>query len=209
MKKFLLVDDHSIVRSGVKLIIRSKYINAECDEAVDGDTAFEKVKSADYDLIVLDIHMPNTDPLGLIENIVRTKPQAKILIFTMGAEEIFAKRYLKLGVKGFLSKESDDEEISRAIDLVINNRKYISESLMTRMTDESLSNKSENPFNDLSNRELEIVLLLISGKSISEITEVLNIQNSTVGTHKSRILEKLKVGNVIELRELARIYHLI
>ncbi len=209
MKKFCLVDDHSIVRTGVKLLLKEKFGMCEIDEATEGETAFQLIKNNDYDLVTMDLHMPNTDTMGLIENILRIKPATKILIFTMGAEELFARRFLKMGVKGFLNKECDDEELGKAIDLVLKNRKYMSEQLMIRITDDTLENKADNPFDDLSNREIEIVLLLAGGKSISEITDLLSIGNSTVGTHKARIFDKLKISNVIELRELAKLYQLI
>jgi len=208
-KKFLLVDDHSIVRSGVRLIIKEKFFNPEIDEASDGDSAFEMIKKKDYDLLVVDLHMPHTDTMGLIVNIFNVRPSARVLIFTMGSEDVFAKRYLRLGVKGFINKDAEDEEIAKAIETVLNNRKYLSNKLISKLTDDSLSNRPDNPFESLSNRELEISMLLIRGKSVSEITEILNIQNSTVGTHKAHIFEKLKVENVIDLREMAKLYQLV
>jgi len=208
-KKFLLVDDHSIVRSGVSMIIKDKYFTAEIDEASDGDTAYEMIKKKEYDLLIIDLHMPHTDTMGLIVNIFNIRPDAKVLIFTMGSEDVFAKRYLKLGVKGFLNKDCEDEEIGKAVEMILNNRKYLSDKLISKLTDDGLSNRPDNPFESLSNRELEIGMLLIRGKSVSEITDILNIQNSTVGTHKAHIFEKLKVENVIDLRELARLYQLV
>jgi two-component system, NarL family, invasion response regulator UvrY len=209
MRKFLLVDDHAVVRSGLKLFISSLYINSEIDEAPDGDVAFKKIKSKDYDLVILDIHMPNTDTTGLITNILSFKPSLKILVFSMGTEGVYAKRYLKLGVKGFLNKECPTEEISKAIDTILQSKRYLSEDLIEKLTNDSVSDRSDNPFNELSNRELEIALLLLNGKSVGEIVELLHIQNSTVGTHKARIFEKLQVGNVIDLRELAKIHQVI
>ncbi|HTL10307.1 MAG TPA: response regulator transcription factor [Chitinophagaceae bacterium] len=208
-KRFLLVDDHSIVRSGVKLIITDKYLDAKVDEAADGEAAFNLVKKNEYDLMVIDLHMPSTDTMGLIVNILNMRPSAKIMVFTMGSEDVFAKRYLKLGVKGFLNKDCEDQEVSRAIEMILSNRKYVSERLINRLTEDSIKNRPDNPFQLLSNRELEITMLLIGGKAIGEITEILNIQNSTVGTHKAHILEKLKVENVIDLSELAKLYEII
>jgi len=155
------------------------------------------------------VHMPNTDILALMDTILAIKPKLKILIFTMASENIFSKRFLKLGVSGFLSKDSSDEEIKRAITKVSLGRKYISEGLFSDLTDDSLRSRSDNPFEDLSDRELEIVTHLIKGKSVGEICDILSIQNSTVSTHKARAFEKLKVKNIIELREMARIYQLI
>ncbi len=209
MKKFLLVDDHSVVRSGIRLFIRDKYFNAEIDEASEGDKAFESVKKKDYDLLIMDLHMPKTDTVGLITNILKIKPSTKILVFSMGAEEVFARRYLSLGVMGFLNKDCSDDKILIAIETVLNNRRYLSEKLMDRLTGDSVADKPVNPFDALSTREIEIAMLLINGRSVGEITGTLSIQNSTVGTHKARIFEKLQVNNVIDLHELARLYQII
>ena len=104
MKKFLLIDDHMVVRSGIKTLLTGLYTNAEIDEAKDGETAIQQVKAKHYDLAMLDIQMPNTDTLGLMKIINQTYPSAKVLIFSMSAENIYAKRFLKAGAKGFLSK---------------------------------------------------------------------------------------------------------
>jgi len=207
--RFLLADDHAVVKTGISLLIKELYPSAVIDTAHDGDSAHSKIVKNDYDLVMLDVHMPNTDSLALVDTILAIKPKLKILIFTMASENIFAKRFLKLGVSGFLSKDSSDEEIKRAITKVSLGRKYISEGLFSDLTDDSLRSRSDNPFEDLSDRELEIVTHLIKGKSVGEICDILSIQNSTVSTHKARAFEKLKVKNIIELREMARIYQLI
>ncbi|HTL10124.1 MAG TPA: LuxR C-terminal-related transcriptional regulator, partial [Chitinophagaceae bacterium] len=136
-------------------------------------------------------------------------PAAKIIIFTMGSEDVFARRYLKAGVKGFLSKECAADEVATAIQTVLGDRKYLSEKLVNNLTNDKLEKRTDNPFQSLSNRQLEIAMLLIAGKTVSEISDTLNIQNSTVGTHKAHIFEKLQVDNPIDLRELARLYQII
>lgn len=209
MEKFLLVDDHAIVKTGISLLVKETYPFSVIDTAHDGDSAYEKVQKNEYDIVMLDIHMPNTDTISLVERMITIRPTIKILIFTMGSEGVFGKRFLKLGVKGFLSKDSTDDEIKRAINIVIQGRKYLSDGLFLTLTDDNLKLRSDNPFEDLSNREFEVAIHLIKGKSVGEICDMLHVQNSTVATHKSRILEKLKVTNIIELREIARIYQVI
>ncbi|HMK02859.1 MAG TPA: response regulator transcription factor [Ferruginibacter sp.] len=208
MKKFLLVDDHVVVRSGIRILLSEIYSPAEVHEAMNGESAILKLKEHQFDLIMLDIQMPKTDTLGLMEYIHIKYPGAKVLIFSMSAENIYAKRFMKAGAYGFISKEAPLEEITRAINIILGNKKYISDTLAEKLAEDSFSGKSGNPFNELSPREFEIVSLLLNGKTVSEISHSLNIQTSTVGTHKARLFEKLGVSNLLELKELATTYNL-
>lgn len=208
MKKFLLVDDHIVVRSGIKGLLNELFKPSEIYEASDGETATDMLKDHHYDLIMMDIQMPKTDTLGLMEYIHIKYPDAKVLIFSMSAEGIYAKRFLKAGAKGFLSKDAPLEEIKKAINMVLGNRKYISEALAAVLAEESIMDRPGNPFNQLSPREFEIVSLLLSGETISEISKLLNLQVSTIGTHKARLFDKLAVSNILELKDLANSYNL-
>src|SRR3954463_11383210 len=135
MKHFLLIDDHVVVRSGIKILLSEIYKPAEIDEAHDGDSALSLLKENKYDLVMLDIQMPKTDTFGLMEYIKVKYPSLKVLMFSMSPENIYAKRFLKAGAKGFLSKDAPLEEIKKAIDMVMNGRKYISESLMEMLAE--------------------------------------------------------------------------
>ncbi len=208
MKKFLIVDDHFIVRSGIKLLLSEIFQLAEIQEASDGDSAIEKLKQYQFDLIMMDIQMPKTDTFGLLEYIHIKYPAAKVLIFSVSAENTYARRFMKAGAYGFVSKESSLEEIIKAINLVLSGRKYISETLAYKIAEDSMEGRSDNPFNKLSPREFEIVTLLLSGQTVSDISNSLNIQTSTVGTHKARLFEKLNVHNILELKEMATAFNL-
>jgi two-component system invasion response regulator UvrY len=151
--------------------------------------------------------MPKTDSFGLMEYIHVKYPKAKVLVFSVSAENTYARRFMKAGAYGFVSKEAPLEEIIKAINLVLNDRKYISESLAYKIAEDSFAGRSENPFNKLSPREFEIVSLLLGGQTVSDISQSLNIQTSTVGTHKARLFEKLSVTNILELKELATAYN--
>ncbi|MBS1513032.1 MAG: response regulator transcription factor [Bacteroidetes bacterium] len=208
MKKFLIVDDHVIVRSGIKFLLAEIYQLAEIHEAADGDSAIEKLKEHHFDLVMLDIQMPKTDSFGLMEYIHIKYPQVRVLVFSVSAENTYARRFMKAGAYGFVSKEAPLEEIIKAINLVLNDRKYISETLAYKIAEDSFAGRSDNPFNKLSPREFEIVSLLLRGQTVSEISQALNIQTSTVGTHKARLFEKLSITNILELKELATAYNL-
>ena len=208
MRKFLLIDDHFVVRSGTRGLLYELFKPCEVDEAFDGTSAIEKIKKNSYDLVMMDVKMPNTDTFGLMEHIHIRYPDLKVLVFSMSGENIYAKRFLKAGAMGFLSKESSPEEIQKAITLILNGRKYISNSLAIILAEESFSDKPANVFSKLSIREFEIASLLLAGQSLSEISKTLNLQASTVGTHKARLFEKLGITNILELKELATAYNL-
>ncbi len=208
MVKYLIIDDHVVIRTGIKFLLFEKFKPDEIHEAFDGESAKQQLQSNVYDLIIMDIQMPNTDTLSLMEFIKMEYTDAKVLVYSMSAEKIYAKRFLKSGAMGFLSKDAPLQEIIKAIELVLNNKKYISEAIAETLAEDSYSGKPGNPFDYLSKREFEIVKLLLTGLSLTEISQTLKIQTSTVGTHKQRLFEKLAVENLLELKELATTYNL-
>lgn len=209
MIKILLADDHAIIRTGLKIFIEKHISDSIIEEAWDGDSALEKIKATEYQLIILDVNMPDTDSFQLVSNILISKPEARILMFTMNAEEFYAKKFLQLGAKGYLNKGSSESEIKKAIENVLNGEKYISASLSNQLTDEALNGKTGNPFNKLSPREFEIVQHLIKGESVAEICTKLNLHTSTIGTHKARIFDKLNCSNIVDINLLARLHKII
>jgi two-component system invasion response regulator UvrY len=210
MPKILLADDHEIIRSGIKMMIENFLPKSEIDEAGDGNIAFEKIKANKYDLIILDVNMPNTDSFGLISNILAVKPAAKILMFSMNSEEMYAKRYLKMGALGYIRKDKEESEIKKAIVAVMNNTRYLSKEMNDKILKDYFTDQADtNPFDRLSPREFEIVQQLIRGNSLADICEDLKLQSSTVGTYKARIFEKLGCTNIIELSDLARLHSII
>jgi two-component system invasion response regulator UvrY len=209
MAHFLLADDHVIIRTGLKFIIENFMPHSKIDEADDGDSSFEKIKKHNYDLLILDITMPNTDSFGLISKILALKPLMKILMFSMSDEEVYARKYLKMGVMGYIKKDEHVEEIKKAITTILNNKKYISPGLSQILIEDLHSNNPENPFDSLSRREFEIVQHLVRGESVAEICQKLTLHSSTVGTHKARIFEKLKCSNIIDLNLLAKVHNII
>jgi len=208
MKNFLLIDDHEIVRSGVKNVLLELFKPCDIFEAKDEKTALSQLKARPYDLVLMDVQMPDTDTAGLMEYIKTRYPDTRVLIFSMSSENVYAKRFLKAGAMGFVSKNAGLTELRKAVELVLNDRKYISEALAEQLAAEIGSAQPNNPFDKLSAREFEIANLLMAGKSGSDISELLSINSSTVGTHKARLFEKLGVNNLPELIEVARIYKL-
>jgi two-component system invasion response regulator UvrY len=209
MQNILIADDHSIVRAGLKLLINSSIRDVSIDEAEDGEAVIKKMKSAPFDLLILDINMPHTESFSLTAYLLKEYPGLKIIIFTMNQEVFFAKRFLKIGAHGYLNKYSKEAEIKYAIQKVLSGKRYISDNLAEILSGELTRKKKDNPFEDLSDREFEVVLQMLKGSSVSEIANTLSLHKSTVGTHKTRILDKLKISNTVELINLARLYEII
>lgn len=206
MAKILIIDDHSIIRVGIAFLIRQEIPSAVIDEAKSGDAAVALLKKSTYDLVILDVNIPGTDTIDFISYLLTATPHLNILIFTMNPEEWYGRRFLKMGVKGFLNKESPEDEIKKAIWTVLKGNRYISPALAQIISMDALEKKKENPFDELSNREFDVAMRLTRGDSVSVIAESLNLHASTVGTHKAHIFEKLNVQNIIQLADLARLY---
>jgi DNA-binding NarL/FixJ family response regulator len=204
MKRFLIADDHSLVRAGVGLLLREEFLNVKIDECCNGDMVWEKIKTKDYDLAILDINMPGTNTIGLLQNMFTLHPDLKVLILTMSREEMYARIYLQLGVKGFINKEADTSEIRKAICTTLNNKKYLSSRMLSVLSTEVPRRVTLDPFDRLSPRELEVMTHLLEGRNVSEIADLLSAHTSTIGTHKAKVLQKLGVTNVLELKEISQ-----
>ncbi|MEO6819858.1 MAG: response regulator transcription factor [Ginsengibacter sp.] len=204
--RFLIADDHSIVRLGVKLMLEKDFAHVTIDEAENGNEVIEKIKLRHYDLIILDFQMPDTDTFNIISNMLARDRRLKILIYTMASEKIYAGKLLKAGVRGFIAKESKNTDLLKAVQVVLDGGIYAGER--SWLTTQQKLALSENPFDTLSNKELDILAYMLQGKSSSEMSILLNLQISTISTHKFRIFKKLKVNNMVELIALANEYPL-
>jgi DNA-binding NarL/FixJ family response regulator len=206
MKKFLLADDHHIVRKGLGLIIKDEFSTAEIDECANGNCVWTKIQCTEYDLVILDITMPAMDSLLLLKKIFTLKPDQKVMIFTMSSVAIYAKQYLALGVKGFINKEAEPSEIRLGIANILNNRKYLGSDMKHILTSENKDTQGSTPFDCLTIRELEIMNHLVEGKNVKEIAEMLFLHISTISTHKAKIMSKLAVSNVVELTRVVQLF---
>ncbi|MFN4974534.1 MAG: response regulator [Bacteroidota bacterium] len=211
MSNFLLIDDHSVVRAGIKLIIMQRFPDAEVEEAENEKRAVDILRNKEMDLILMDLNMPDSDPIRLIHYITSNYPKTAIIVLTMNDENVYAKRFFKLGIKGFLHKSSDNSEIIKAIEQALVNRVYMSDSLKQTIAESYFTGLSENPFDLLSDREFQVAKEMLTGKSITEIAASLSINTSTVSTYKGKVFEKLKIphNNMVELMSLARQHRIV
>lgn len=206
MKRFLLADDHHIVRTGLNLIIKDEFSNAEIDECGNGDCVWKKIQQTAYDLVILDITMPAMDSPRLLKNIFTLRPEQKVMVFTMNPVAAYAKQYLAMGVKGFINKEAEPAEVRLGIVTILNNRKYVGSNMM-HLLEGDAGTRAGTPFDNLTIRELEIMNLLVEGKNVTDIAAMLFLHISTVSTHKANIMAKLNVSNVVELTKLVQLFN--
>jgi two-component system invasion response regulator UvrY len=205
MYNFLIADDHEVVILGMVAMISEIYPSATFTFAKDGDELTNSFNKEEFDLVLMDVNMPRCNSLGTLEWILTKKPKQKVIIFSMSPELVFAKRYLKAGARSFISKLTPRSTIMKGIEYVMSGKVYLSDDLMAMFATDLQSNRSANPFEDLSPRELEIMGLLIHGISVTEISKSMSLQRSTVGTYKKRIFEKTGVKHLLELASLARL----
>ena len=207
MYKILDADDHNIVRSGIKSLIKENFGSSKVDEAADENQIGKLVKEFSYDLLMLDIIMANTDFVRLMDWLQVASPDTKILVLTMHPEDIYGLRSLQLGAQGFLRKTASDLEIISAIRTVLDGKKYINPVLAEILSQNAGGRSLQNPFETLSARELEIALLLDKGESLPNICSTLSIQYSTANTYKRRIFEKLNVHSILSLSRLMQTFN--
>lgn len=203
-KRILITEDHSIIRLGIALLINDIFPDAIITEADDLEQTLECFEQGPFDLIILDINIPGGDNFNMISLIRQKQEDVRILIFSAYEEHIYALPYLNAGANGFVAKDVSHKEFKNAIMTVMNDERYMSVKVREKHTDQLL-NKGINPFDRLSEREVEIMNLLSKGYTIKNIAEQLHISGSTVSTYKARIFEKLEVDNIIDLANTAHL----
>ena len=200
MIHILIADDHAIVRKGLIQILESEPGLASVSEAVNGQEVLDKLRTEAYDLLILDINMPGRSGIDVLNELHFSQPALPVLILSMYPEDQYAVRVLKSGAMGYLNKQSAPEELIKAIKKIRAGSKYISEGLMEKLATSTLEPSRDRPVQEiLSDREFQVMLLIASGKSVTEIASHLFLSVKTVSTYRKRILQKLNLKNNAEL----------
>jgi two-component system invasion response regulator UvrY len=206
MIRFLIADDHSIVRFGLKTMLEVTFPNCKVDEARNGEEVMDQIRKNDYQLILLDLVMPHTDPSTLLHFIKNSYGHTKVLVISMNEEELYGMWTIQLGAQGYLKKDAPKEELEAAVRTVMAGKKYISNELTNILIESSLDGKSINPFEHLTPREFQVAMLMLQDLSPTKISEILQVQYGTVNTLKHRIFAKLSISSRKELVTLASVY---
>ncbi|GEN70978.1 MULTISPECIES: response regulator transcription factor [Chryseobacterium] len=201
IKNILIADDHDIVLVGTSMILESRIPGVVIDQAEDYPQALGKISERKYDLVILDINMPESKNKKMITEIKALDPAIKILIFSAYEEEV-AVQYIKEGANGYISKLSKSEEISDAVNKIFSEGFYYPPSIVRQLLQKSPLDSIKN----LSTREYEIFILMVEGNGNLEISNKMGIQMPTISTYKKRIHNKLKTKNLADLIKLYQTY---
>lgn len=206
MKTILIADDHSLIRFGLKMAIKNHFPQCQTDEAWDGNSVMAQMKDNAYELVLLDLSMPDTDAGVLLQWIRDFHPETKVLIVSMNNAAIFGKRSLQMGAHGYIEKYASPEQLLHAVDTVLAGKKYMSAELSQIIVNDTINGKSANPFDKLTQREFQVAMYIIQDYSITEIGEMLRLQYTSVNTFRRRVFDKLNVADRRQLVRLAEAY---
>ena len=209
MIRVLIADDHTIMREGLKRILGGIEDIQVVAEAVDGFDTLDKVRTTEFDVLLLDLSMPGRSGVDLIRQIKDEFPKTSILILTMHEEDQYAVRAIRAGAKGYLTKESAGTQLVTALRKVASGRPYISIEVAEQLAMNAMPADNNAPHASLSDREFEVFGHLVRGKSITEIGEMLHLSVKTVSTHKMRIMQKMNMGNLSDLVQYAVSHNLL
>lgn len=207
--KILVVDDHAILRKGLKQILDDTTDLRVTGEAGSGIEALQKILHDDFDMVLLDISLPDKHGIDVLLQIKQIKPALPVLMLSMHAEDQYALRSIKTGASGYLNKQSAPAQLVTAIRQVANGKKYISSELAEQLAEGLSKGFQELLHQKLSNREYQTLCLMASGKTLTEIAEIMSLSVKTVSVYRARLLEKMQLRNNAEAIHYAISNHLL
>lgn len=197
--RILLVDDHAIVRDGIKRILGERRGGVLFGEASSESEAFRLIRQAAWDVVVLDISLGGRNALTTLQEIKRIKPKLPVLVLTIHPEKQYARQAFKLGASGYVTKGASRDEITEAVEKVLAGRRYVSPAFAESLVAGIERGVEGPPHAALSARELEVMSLLGLGKTVGEIAEMLSLSDRTVSTYRARVLEKMRMKTTAEI----------
>jgi two-component system invasion response regulator UvrY len=199
MIRILIADDHPLVRRGLKDTLVRDMAGLICGEADDTQEVLVKVRGDKWDLVILDITMPGRSGLEILGELKRMQPKLPVLVLSMHPEDQYGKRVLRAGASGYMNKESAPEELLRAVHKVLSGGRYVSATLAEKLA-AGLNQGTACALHDaLSDREFEVLRMIASGRTVSQIADTLHLSVTTVSTYRARVLEKLNMTTTPEL----------
>ena len=195
----LIIDDHDVVREGIRAILLENGNFEIKDTAGSAEEAMQLIYANTYELIILDLSLPGMSGLEFIKDIKNQQQKARVLVVSMHSEEEFAMRALKSGAHGYVHKRQVSEDLVKAIDTVMQDKYYVADHLTNQLISTLKGDSDVDPHNLLSDREYEIMLMLSRGNEVKEIANQLHLSEKTVGAHRRNILSKMGLKNVVEL----------
>lgn len=207
MKRIIIADHHPVIRKGISCMLRKHDQFSIIDKVSNGEELLLSLEENTPDILILEIDIPQTNGINILRTIKASYPKLRILIFSAHPEEIYALRAIKTGAAGYVSKSAPTKLFVKAIKQIAKGGIYLNEELTTTFTSRNVEESSAlSRYKKLSSREIEVLNLLSSGKRNKDIANALDINEKTVSTYKTRLLKKLKVDNLAELINQARMF---
>lgn len=201
--RVLLVDDHKILRRGLRGLVEEEHPNTDFGEAENSQAALEQIYSRKWDLVLLDVNIPGRSGLDVLQEIKQVAPETPVLVISAYPEEEFAVRALKLRAAGYLTKSCVADELKPAMEKALAGGRYVTATLAEKLA-ESLGSDVKGPLHErLSNRELQVLRMVAVGRTLKEIAGELSLSDKTVGTYRRRIAEKMGLSTNVELARYA------
>jgi two-component system invasion response regulator UvrY len=197
--KFLIADDHSLIRKGLNTLLREEFPGADVREVTDSSALLQEAVTEKWDLIISDISMPGRNILETLKQLKKILPNTPVLILSVHPEDQYVVRALKAGASGYLNKESAPEELLKAVRQLLLGKKYVSAEGAEKLAASFGDDPNQLPHEKLSEREFDVLKRLASGKTVSEVATSLSLSVNTISTYRSRILEKMSMQNNAEL----------
>ncbi|HKR06378.1 MAG TPA: response regulator transcription factor [Bacteroidia bacterium] len=203
MIRILIADDHSIVRRGLKEILLDEFPDAQISEVNNGAELLQKARKETWNIIISDLSMPGRNGLEALKQLKVESPKIPVLILSMHPEDQYAIRVLRAGAAGYLTKESASDELVNAVRKILDGRRYITPSIAEKLAESLEKDLSATLHETLSDREFDVLKLIASGKTVSEIADIFSLSVNTVSTYRARILEKMNMKTNAELTHYA------
>lgn len=203
MINVLLIDDHNLVRSGIRKLLEDSGQVKITSEGESGEDALEMAFQVDADVILMDLNMPGIGGIEATRRIMQRDAQKKIIILTIQADQAVPRRLLEIGARGYLTKECAPEDMITAIRQVHFGGTYIEDRIAQQLAVTFIPGQDSNPVNQLSRREFQVMIMLAQGKSNADISDRLCLSPKTISTYRTRIMKKLEVQNEVELVKMA------
>jgi two-component system invasion response regulator UvrY len=207
--KILIVDDHAVVRQGIKQIITDMDSPVEVGEAGNGSDAIRILRDGAWDMVLLDINLPGKNGIEVLKQIKAEWKKLPVLMLSMYSEDQYAMRAIRSGASGYMTKETAPDELLNAIGKVTRGGRYISAAVAEKLVFDQDEGGAEMPHHELSDREYEVLRLIASGNTVSEIADQLALSVKTISTYRARILEKMKMKHNAELTHYAIKHELV
>ena len=199
MTRILLVDDHPVVRQGIKQVLSGAFHPALVGEAANAEEGMSEVRSTDWDVMVLDLSLPGASGMDLLKDLRRERPALPVLVLSMHPPDQFARRAMNAGASGYLTKDSAPTELVKAVGEVIAGRRYLNPAVIEELVLHQQPELSQRPHEVLSDREYQVLRMIASGLTVSQISTRLTLSVKTISTYRARVLEKMGMKTTAEL----------